>query len=139
MFSLIITVISIALVATLALATIYYGGSFAKDGQARAQSTKYLQEGTQLVGALELYKTEHNGIMPEGTNEEVKALLVDKEYLKKWPASSWEYSQDFAIRADVEEATCRAINKSLKIDVIPACSDPAYSAVKVCCNSDTAS
>lgn len=135
MFSLIITVISIALVAVLILATIYYGGGFVKDGTARAQSAKYLQEGTQLVGAIELYKSEHSGALPVGTNEEIKAELVRANYLKQWPAQDWAYTEDFAIRADVTEAACLALNKTLKIDNIPSCSDPTYTATKVCCMS----
>lgn len=54
MFSLIITIISIALVAALALATIYYGGdAFTKGGDA-AKAAQFINEGQQLQGALTL-------------------------------------------------------------------------------------
>ncbi len=51
MFSLIITIISIALVAALALATIYYGGSAFNRGSADAKAAQYINEGQQLSGA----------------------------------------------------------------------------------------
>lgn len=60
MFSLIITVISIALVAALALATLYYGGSAFNKGAAKADAAKILLQGQQLIGASELFKAGEN-------------------------------------------------------------------------------
>jgi O-antigen ligase len=51
MFSLIITIISIALVTALALATIYYGGSAFKQGNDAATAARLINEGQQLSGA----------------------------------------------------------------------------------------
>lgn len=51
MFSLIITIISIALVAALALATLYYGGDAFRDGHAAAQASKLkAQAKTESLG-----------------------------------------------------------------------------------------
>ena len=44
MFSLIVTIIAIALVAALALATLYYGGSAFNQSSAKAQAAKLLNQ-----------------------------------------------------------------------------------------------
>ena len=54
MFSLIITIISIALVAALALATIYYGGTAFNKGSAEAKASQLINEGQQINGAKAL-------------------------------------------------------------------------------------
>jgi hypothetical protein len=51
MFSLIITIISIALVTALALATIYYGGNAFRQGGDAAKAAQLINEGQQLSGA----------------------------------------------------------------------------------------
>jgi Tfp pilus assembly protein PilN len=53
-FSLLITIISIALVAALALAALYYGGSAFNKGSAAAQSTQLLNESQQLLRGGEM-------------------------------------------------------------------------------------
>jgi len=58
MFSLIITIISIALVAALALATIYYGGSAFNKGSADAKASQFINEGQQLTGAITMNKAD---------------------------------------------------------------------------------
>jgi hypothetical protein len=54
MFSLIITIIAIALVAALARATLYYRGSAFNKGSVATPSTPLLNESQQLLGAAEL-------------------------------------------------------------------------------------
>lgn len=58
MFSLIITIISIALVAALALATIYYGGSSFNKGSAEAVASQYINEGQQINGAVAMARAD---------------------------------------------------------------------------------
>jgi hypothetical protein len=79
MFSLIITLISIALVAALALATLYYGGSSWTRGAAGANAAMLANQGQQLLAALTLYYTEHSAY-PATLDE-----LVTGEYLKTVP------------------------------------------------------
>jgi hypothetical protein len=55
MFSLIITIISIALVAALALATIYYGGSAFNRGSDGARASQLINEGQQINGAVTMF------------------------------------------------------------------------------------
>lgn len=58
MFSLIITIISIALVAALALATIYYGGTAFNKGSAEAKASQLINEGQQINGAVAMLRAD---------------------------------------------------------------------------------
>jgi hypothetical protein len=60
MFSLIITIISIALVAALALATLYYGGASWLRGGAAADAATLANQGQQIRAAMELYYADHS-------------------------------------------------------------------------------
>jgi len=61
MFSLIITIISIALVAALALATLYYGGSAFSQGSAKANASSIIEQAQQIAGANTLYANNVGG------------------------------------------------------------------------------
>lgn len=61
MANLIITVISIALVAVAALMGAYYGGTAFMDGQAKAHANYLIESGKQLAGAWQLYANDHVG------------------------------------------------------------------------------
>lgn len=78
MFSLIITIISIALVAALALATIYYGGTAFNKGSAEAKASQLINEGQQINGA----KTMQNADVAAGDTS--KSFTPD--YLAQAPA-----------------------------------------------------
>lgn len=132
MFSLIIVIISIALVAALALATLYYGGNIVEDGQARAQATKVIQESNQVTGALELYKAD-NGAFPAGTSEQIQQALLAGDYLKQIPSGEWNFETNFAVRSDLSEESCQSINERMGINTIPLCSDTTYNNRAVCC------
>lgn len=82
MFSLIITIISIALVAALALATIYYGGTTFNRGAAAATASKLLNQSQQILGADRLYRADHEGAMPNSMQD-----LIDGGYLKAVPTA----------------------------------------------------
>lgn len=79
MFSLLISIISIALVAALALATLYYGGSSFNQGRAKAEASRLLNEQQQLLGAAELFRA-RTGQWPANLTQ-----LVDGGYLKSIP------------------------------------------------------
>lgn len=81
MFALVITVLSIALVAALALATVYYGGAAFGKGAARAQATKIALQGQQLLAAADLYYND-NHRWPATLTE-----LVAGNYLKQVPVA----------------------------------------------------
>jgi hypothetical protein len=78
-FSLIVTVISIALVAALALATLFYGGSAFNQGSATAQATTRITEGQQMLGAAELFYTD-NHRWPDGLDSGIAQISASYGY-----------------------------------------------------------
>lgn len=88
MFSLIITIVSVALVAALALATLYYGGDVFNRGSAEVRAAQLLNEGQQVLGAAELYYAER-GAWPT-VNQ-----LLEFNYLKTVPVG-WVMTPAFA-------------------------------------------
>lgn len=86
MFSLIITIISIALVAALALATIYYGGNAFNKGSAEAKASQLINEGQQINGAIAMAKAD----VASGSLTTAPATVADlsPSYLAQLP-SGW--------------------------------------------------
>lgn len=74
MFSLIITIISIALVTALALATIYYGGSAFRQGGDAAAAAKLINEGQQLSGAAAIVEANAGTVDTQANLVIAKAL-----------------------------------------------------------------
>lgn len=81
MFSLIITIISVALTAALALATLYYGGNAYSQARADAQATKVKNQAAQLLAASEFFKV-NNGRYPLNVAE-----MVAEGYLRSEPVA----------------------------------------------------
>lgn len=136
MFSILITIIAIVLVVVLALATLYYGAQYVNNGTVRASVAKAVQEGNQVVGAFELYKAS-NSTLPSGTDAEIKAALVSEDYLRGWPADAWEFRDNYAVRMDLNNDLCLALNMQYGIDTVPQCSDTAFEGRTVCCSSSS--
>jgi hypothetical protein len=134
MFSMIVTVISIALVAALAIATLLYVNSSAGDASSSASAARALNEGNQIVSAMEVYRSDKGGF-PTGTNEEIKAELLSANYLGAWPQGKWDLTTGYAIRSDMSQDVCLSTNKKLGLNSIPACSDVTYLARTVCCSN----
>lgn len=125
MFSLIITIISIALVAALAVATIYYGGSAFTQGTAKANASALVSAGQQVTGALTLYANDNGGARATMDN------LIDSSnaggaYLSAAPAVKGgtiviSTTGDQTVSVDgVEKAVCDAINISANVGTAPA-------------------
>jgi len=120
MFSLIITIISVALVAALALATLYYGGAAFNQGRADAEASKIINQGQQVLAAADLYYANH-GTWP------TVAKMVEDGYLKSAPQAQapavgnamaadtpWvQVTADLPVYLleGVQVDTCRAVNK----------------------------
>lgn len=85
MFSLIITIISIALVAALALATLYYGGSAFNKGSAGAKAAQLINEGQQINGAVQIFKADSAANSVVGVAPTTVAGLAPS-YLSSVPA-----------------------------------------------------
>ncbi|AOG03281.1 hypothetical protein [Bosea sp. RAC05] len=81
MFQLIVAVISIALIAVLAAASFYYGGTAFNQSSLKGQVTALVNAGQQVAGAQALYATDTGS--KAGT---LAALLYDGKYLASTPA-----------------------------------------------------
>ena len=81
MFSLIVTIISIALVAALAVASIYYGGAAFTQGSAKANASALVAEAQQIAGANDLYANDNAGAFSPDV-----PTLVSGSYLSTAPA-----------------------------------------------------
>jgi hypothetical protein len=84
MFSLIITVVAIALVVVLAIATVYYGGSAFKQGASAAKAATIVNQGQQIVAAMELFNAA-KGRYPGTASVEGIDELVSTGYLTEKP------------------------------------------------------
>jgi len=128
MFSLIITTIAIALVAVLAVATLYYGGATMSQGTVKAQAAQYVSEGQQISGAVIAYYADHTQYPTDLTD------LVAEGYLSDIPvgvvaqtntsvavalagaATGWTTPTSgqptYALAAPVSDTVCEAINQT---------------------------
>lgn len=79
MFSLILTVVAVALVAALAMATLFYGGEVIHGGNARAIAGTVMNQGEQIVAAARLYYVNKGVVAPS------LAALVAEGYLNSIP------------------------------------------------------
>lgn len=80
MFSLIITIISIALVAALAVASVYYGGNAFSQGTAKANASALVAQAQQIAAANTLYANDNSGVLAADT-----ATLKTGGYLASVP------------------------------------------------------
>jgi len=89
MANLIITIISIALVAILAIMGIFYGGSAFQAGQAKSIANRLIQEANQISGAILLYRTNTGqdfvSQLTDGSEASMTTLLVPN-YLSSFPS-----------------------------------------------------
>ncbi len=133
MFSLIITLVAVVLVAALSLASLYYGSDALNRGASDTLAAQALQEGNQVVGALALYRT-LEGALPAGpTSADVAQALRSGNYLTQQPSDKWSYETDHAVFTGLTAESCEAINARLSITGVPSCSDPLYAKRNVCC------
>lgn len=107
MFSLIITIISIALVAGLAIATMYFGGGAFLQGKPDAEAAKYINEGQQISAAIRLFQTEKHGELPQDLRGDLTPV-----YLKQVPESGvdWDIATNAIIKPVEDTTTCERIN-----------------------------
>jgi len=130
MFSLIVVLITIALVAALAAVSMYYGGPIYYEYQNRAHAAQILSEGTQVRGAAELYRAD-KGDSAQNLND-----LISGKYLQNGiQASAWaSIVNGYAQRTgDISDVECEMANHTLGVQGIPSCDDPRYAKRIVCC------
>lgn len=130
MSSIIITIIAIALIAILALAGMFYGGSGLLGNRDDAVASQVINQSSQIIGAIDLYRTNNAGAVPVDSEQ-----LIDGGYLKAMPDASWTFSDDGIARSGLTDTQCAAINKQLTGDpTVNTCSAGAPSAA-VCCTA----
>ena len=81
MVNLIITLISIALIAIVAVAALYNGGDAFRQGSANASAAQLVNAGQQISAANELYALNNNGAYPS----DISLLTNNNAYLSSLP------------------------------------------------------
>lgn len=94
MFSLIISIIAIALVVVLAGASLYYGGDAFNKGTSKGEAAKIVNEAQQLQAAFTMYKVDKKGAtlaagIADATSTTGTALLDELGYLAA-DLSAWD-------------------------------------------------
>lgn len=131
MFSLIITVVAVALVTALALATIYYGGPAIKNHGAKAKAAQVVLEGQQISAAVDLYRTKNNALPGS-----IDALTTNGEYLSAKPNTEWTFSTEYVVYPMTDVEACKKANKALGLELedVPLCS--AVTGKTICCQTE---
>ena len=83
MFSLIITIVSIALVVALVAATMYYGGDTLTQGRTQADAAAFVAGAQQITGAASMFTA------LEGAAPAVLGDLVTQNYLSSLPSAEF--------------------------------------------------
>jgi hypothetical protein len=125
MFSLIITIVAIALVVALVAATMYHGGDTLTQGRTTADAAAFVTGAQQISGAavMHLSLTGQDATTVSGGSAGTD-LVVDK-YLASAPVvkgSAWALdTANKLVTATVDtDAVCIAINKSAGLDSVKA-------------------
>ena len=91
MFSLIITIISIALVVALVAATMYHGGDVLTQGRTEADAAAFVAGAQQITGAASMHLAlEGTAALGDGAAG-IKTALVDTSYLSSVPSVEGEW------------------------------------------------
>ena len=111
MFSIIIAVVSIALVAVLAAAVIYYGGDAFNSGNSRAKAAEIINQAEMIKGAFTAYKVSEGDISinetvcdaANGVYDGCLEPLITAKYLTDIPqgAKGWYIDGDKSLRRTV--------------------------------------
>jgi len=88
MFNLIVAVISIALIAAMAGASLFYGGAAFTESTAAARATTLVNSGAQIAGAQQLYMIDNSGTRAGATTATtVAASTLVSDYLQAAPTA----------------------------------------------------
>lgn len=131
MFSLIITIIAIALVAALALATLYFGGSAFARSDAQVQAAKVHVHSEQILGATALFRADH-GRWPNNLQELTIPDESGKVYLKAIPSTTSKQAAAFIQDAYAADGTwITPVEKSPTYVMAPTVSDEVCAEINV--------
>jgi hypothetical protein len=139
LFSLIIVLVSIALVVVLAVATIYYGGKTSHNAASKATATTLINQASQIAAAGTLAVSQGSGwpasagpmfsqpyltampVPPKNayTAEAAVPVAVDWQYYLNQALDGMS-SHHFALVKKVNEKTCLAVNQQQGVTGIPS-------------------
>jgi hypothetical protein len=129
-FSLIITIISIALVAALAVAGVFFGGSAFTSGTAKANAATVVNQAQQITGANALYANDNAGAFAT-----TSSALQSGGYLSSIPTpavvvstGSYDVSAANFVTLDLAATAtevCRQVNKSIGLAATIPTTQPA--------------
>ncbi len=111
MFSLIISIIAIALVAVLAVATVWYGTDIYEEQLIEAGAAQIISETEQIEGAILAYNVEKgvppviNECDPADTTCEPLQSLIDAEYLTTAPVGNADGDEQWAMAVIYSDGT----------------------------------
>jgi len=108
MFSLIISIIAIALVVALAGASLYYGGASFTESSSKANAAQYMNEASQIAGSISVYKNDEGGVLPSGfaLND------LTPSYLVEIPSGEWAVNGSNIVRTGVSGLECFNVNQT---------------------------
>lgn len=135
MFSLVVSIIGILLVAVLSAAAIYYMGDSTHSAKGTGELARVINEASQIHGAVMLREQDKPGQALTSMQQ-----LLDEKYLTSAPNSDWNISPVGMIRPVSDLEQCMEFNKKhgFSFTEPPACSDEAYAKSRVCCLIDAA-
>lgn len=139
MFSLIITIVSIALVVALVAATMYYGGDTLTQGRDRADAAAFVSGGQQISGAIQMFRA-MEGALPDDLDElQTEKYLTSLPTVKSTDSGAWGIDLDEAlISVPVgSETVCAAIDKQAGGDGETLATDLATDATFGCYGAGT--
>lgn len=128
MFSLIIAIVSIALIVAVVAATMYHGDGVDK-GNDSAKTATLLNQ-SQQIEAADLFYREANGTSPTS----LEALTPT--YLKSIP-KGWTSVEGYVVSTEdnkISDEACKAYNVKKGVVGVPECSDATYADKQLCCH-----
>lgn len=132
MFSLVLTVIAIALAVALVIATIYYGGDVSSKASIRNAATTIVNQASQINAAGVLATAQGSTWptdSPQFTNPYLSAMPIPPKsaYVTGSPAAAdWVYfvadgsTRHFALKGKISKAVCMEVNRAQGLIGIPA-------------------
>ena len=136
MFSLIITIVAIALVSLLAVATLFYGSDAQDNARVSAEASKALNSMQQVHAAVTFYTADKNQPPPD-------LAALEGHYLKSIPEGDWDIHAAYVASNVTTLDACKDINRRLDFVVttevdpdangVPNCS--LVPNVRLCCEN----
>lgn len=130
MFSLIIAIVSIALVVAIVAATMFHGGGMEK-ANVEAKAAGLMSQSQQILAATTFYRDANQGQSPAN----LEALAPD--FLRTIPAG-WTSVDGYVVTSvgnEISDEACLVYNKKRDVPLVPSCSDATYADKNVCCKA----